>query len=45
MCIFESDTVESDCPIQTFRKMMKYINTSLVLLFFSGDIKKSSVNE
>ena len=45
MCIFESDTVKSDCPIQTFRKMMKYINTSLVLLFFSGDIKKSSVNE
>ena len=25
MCIFESDTVKSDCPVQLFRKMMKYL--------------------
>ena len=25
LCIFESDTVNSDCPVQNFRKMMKYI--------------------
>ena len=23
MCIFESDTVKIDCPIQIFRKMIK----------------------
>ena len=25
LCIFESDTVNSDCPVQIFRKMMKYL--------------------
>ena len=25
LCIFESDTVESDCPAQIFRKMIKYL--------------------
>ena len=25
LCIFESDTVKSDCPVQLFRKMMKYL--------------------
>ena len=25
LCIFESDTVKSDCPIQIFRKMIKYL--------------------
>ena len=24
LCIFESDTVKSDCPVQIFRKMIKY---------------------
>ena len=24
MC-FETDTVKSDCPVQIFRKMMKYL--------------------
>ena len=24
LCIFESDTVKSDCPMQIFRKIMKY---------------------
>ena len=24
LCIFESDTVKSDCPVRIFRKMMKY---------------------
>ena len=35
LCIFESDAVKSDCPVQIFRKMMKYLKiTLLVLLFF-----------
>ena len=25
LCNFESDTVESDCPVQIFRKMMSYL--------------------
>ena len=25
LCISESDTVKSDCPMQTFRKIMKYL--------------------
>ena len=25
LCILESDTVKSDCPVQIFRKMMKYL--------------------
>ena len=25
LCISESDTVKSDCPIQIFRKMIKYL--------------------
>ena len=24
MCIFESDTVKSDCPVQIFRKIMTF---------------------
>ena len=41
--MFESDTVKSDCPVQIFRKMMKYIKIKVYLtslLCFSGDIKK-----
>ena len=34
LCIFESGTVKSDCPVQIFRKIMKYLK------IFSGDIKK-----
>ena len=35
LCIFESDTVKSDCLVQIFRKMMKHLKiTLLVLLFF-----------
>ena len=26
LCIFESDTVKSDCPVQIFRKIMKTLN-------------------
>ena len=40
MCIFESDTVKSDCPVQIFRKMMKYLKITLLVLLFSGDIKE-----
>ena len=47
MCIFEGDTVKSDCPVQIFRKMMIYLKISYRLLVyltsftvFSGDIKK-----
>ena len=25
LCIFEGDTVKSDCPVQIFSKMMKYL--------------------
>ena len=25
LCIFESDTVKADCPVQIFRKMIKYL--------------------
>ena len=47
MCIYESDTVKSDCPVQNFRKMMKCLKiqykllislTSFTVCF--GDIKK-----
>ena len=47
MCIFENDTVKSDCPDQIFRKMIKYLKiniacwfTLLVLLFFLEILKK-----
>ena len=38
LCIFESDSVKSDCPFQIFRKMIGRFNTDcwftlLVLLF------------
>ena len=54
MCIFENGTVKSDCPVQIFRKMKKYIKIKYRLLVyftsftvFSGDIyiKKSSEND
>ena len=25
LCIFDSDTVKSDCPVQIFRRMIKYL--------------------
>ena len=25
LCIFESDTIKIDCPVEIFRKMMKYL--------------------
>ena len=25
LCIIESDTVKGDCPVQIFRKMIKYL--------------------
>ena len=34
MCIFESDTVKSDCPVQIFRKMMKYFKIKCRLLVY-----------
>ena len=44
---FESDTVKSDCPIQIFRKIMKYLKiyyrllvNLLVLLFLMAIFKK-----
>ena len=43
LCIFESDTVKSDCPVQNFRKKIKYLKiyadrwfTLLVLLGVGG---------
>ena len=40
LCIFESDTVKNDCPVQIFRKMLKYLKITLLVLLFSGDIKE-----
>ena len=47
MCIFESDTVKSDCPVQIFREIMIYLKISYRLLVYltsltvcSGDIKR-----
>ena len=34
MCIFESDTVKSDCPVQIFRKMIKYLKIKYRLLVY-----------
>ena len=34
LCIFESDTVKSDCQVQIFRKMMKYLKMSYRLLVY-----------
>ena len=39
-CIFESDTVKSDCTVQIIRKMMIYLKITLLVLLFSGDIKE-----
>ena len=44
-CIFESDTVKSDCPVQIFRKMMKYLKITLLVLLFSRDIKEKKSSE
>ena len=30
LCIFESDTVKSDCPARIFRKMMKYLKIYII---------------
>ena len=43
LCIFESDTVKSDCLVQIFRKILKYLiqTVGLPYCFFtvcSGDI-------
>ena len=34
LCIFESDTVKSDCPVQIFRKMIKYLKILYRLLVY-----------
>ena len=45
LCIFESDNVKSDCPVQIFRKMMRYLKTTLlVLLFFWRYLQKKNEN-
>ena len=44
MHIFESDTVKSDCPVQIFRKKMKYLKIYHTSFYcFSGDIKKKKL--
>ena len=42
LCIFESDTVKSDCPVKIFRKMIKYskIQYRLLVCLICLDIKK-----
>ena len=43
LCIFERETVKIDCPVQIFRKMMKYLKIKCRLLtrftVYTGDIK------
>ena len=42
---FESDTVKSECPVQLFKKIMKYLKITLLVLLFFLEIlneKKSS---
>ena len=34
MRIFDTDTVKSDCPMQFFRKNMKYLNIEYILLVY-----------
>ena len=34
LCIFENDTVKSDCPIQIFLEMMKFIKIQYRLLVY-----------
>ena len=48
-CVFfESDTVKTDCPVQIFRKMIKYLEikyrlfVNLTSLLFFMEIKKKS---
>ena len=43
MCFFENDTVKSDSSVQIFRKMMKYLKITLLVLLFSGDIKEKTL--
>ena len=52
LCIFESDTVKTDCPAQIFRKMMKYLKIYYRLLvnltsfkFFQEILKKKKISE
>ena len=35
LCIFESGTVKSDCPVQIFRKMVKYLKIEVSLTKFT----------
>ena len=34
LCFFESDTVKSNCPVQIFRKMIKYSKIEYRLLVY-----------
>ena len=52
LCFFESETVKTDCPVQIFRKMLKYLKIYYRLLFyltcftvFLEILKKSSEND
>ena len=47
MCIFESDTVKSDCPVQIFRKndkifkdLIQTVGLPITSFTVSGDIEK-----
>ena len=45
LCIFESYIVKSDCPVQIFRKMIKYlkIQNRLLVCLICLDIKKKTL--
>ena len=49
LCIFESDTVKSDCPVQIFRKMdeifedlIQTVDLPITSFTVSGGIKKKN---
>ena len=45
LCIFESDTVKSDCPVQIIRKMMKYLKIYLTSFTVFLEILKKSTEK
>ena len=45
LCIFESDTVKSDCPVQNFRKMMNCLKIYYSLLVYLTSFTVFSEND
>ena len=43
LCIFESDTVKSDCPVQDLKILYRLLVYFTILIVCSGDIKKKKL--